>query len=104
MIGAEYVDDSLRDTVPDAVPMIGRSHRWIHLGARAEPLVAIGRHQCEVMRRCFTGGDILVISQKLDLLLGRNMQNVNPFPGFMGELDKALGRDQRRRLIAPHRV
>ena len=32
------------------------------------------------------------------------MQHVNAFSGFMGELDQALRRHQRRGLVAPHRV
>jgi hypothetical protein len=56
------------------------------------------------MRRRFAGGDILVIAQKLDFLPGRNMQHVNAFSGFMGELDQTLGGHQRSGLVAPHRV
>jgi len=32
------------------------------------------------------------------------MQHVNPFSGFMGELDQALRRHQRRDLVAPYRM
>ena len=32
------------------------------------------------------------------------MQHVNALSGFMGELDQALGRHQRRGLVAPHRM
>ena len=45
-----------------------------------------------------------MIAQELDLLLGRDMQHVNALAGFMGELDQALGRHQRRGLVAPHRM
>ena len=86
------------------ITMIGRSHRRIHLRQGAEPLIAFGRGQREVMRRCLAGGDILVIAQKLDLLFGRDMQHVDAFSGFMGELDQALRRHQRRGLIPPYRM
>src|SRR5713226_8724885 len=104
VIGAEHVDDALLDAAPDAVAMIGRSHRRIHLRAGAEPLVTFRGNQGEVMRRRFAGGDILVHAQKLDFLLGRDMQHVNAFSGFMGELDQTLRRHQRRGLVAPHGV
>ncbi len=45
-----------------------------------------------------------MIAQELDLLLGRDMQHVNPLAGFMSEFDEALGRHQRRGLVAPHRM
>ncbi len=45
-----------------------------------------------------------MVAQEFDLLLGRNMQHVNSFPGFMGELDQTLRRHQRRGLVAPHRM
>src|SRR3981189_3544219 len=104
VIGAEHVDDALLDAAPDAVAMIGRPHRRGHLRAGAEPLVAFRSDQCQVMRSRFTGGYILVIAQKFDLLLGRNMQHMNALAGFMSEFDKALGRHQRRGLVAPHRM
>ena len=84
--------------------MIGRAHRRIHLRAGAEPLIAFGRRQREVMRRRLAGGDILVVAQKLDLLLGRDMQHVNALAGLTRELDQPLRRHQRRGLVAPHRM
>src|SRR4030081_814870 len=57
-----------------------------------------------MMRRRFAGGDILVIAQEFDLLLGRDMQHVNALARFMGEFDEALGRHQRRGLVAPYRM
>ena len=47
---------------------------------------------------------MLVIAQELDLLLGRDMQHMNAFSGFMREFDEALGRRQRRGLVAPNRM
>ena len=104
VIGAQHVDDTLLDAVPDALAMIGRSHRGIHLGAGAKPLVAIGSHQCEVMRRCLAGRDVLVVAQEVDLLFGRDVKHVDPLAGFVRELYQALGRHQRRGFVAPHRM
>ena len=104
MIGAEHVDDTLLDAAPDAIAVIGRSHRRIHLRAGAEPLVAIRGNQRQMMRRRFAGCDILMVAQKLDFLLGRDMQHVNAFSGFMSELDQTLRRHQRGGLVPPHRV
>jgi hypothetical protein len=104
VIGAEHVDDALLDPAPDPGPMLGRAHRRIHLRAGAETLIAFRRGQCQVMRRRLAGGDVLVVAQKLDLLLGGDMQHVNPLARLMGELDQPLGRHQRRDLIAPHRM
>ena len=104
VIGAEHIDDALLDAAPDAGAVIGRTHRRIHLRAGAEPLIAFRRHQREVMRRRFAGGDVLVVAQKLDLLLGGDVQHVNAFSGLMREFDEALRRHQRHGLVAPHRM
>ncbi len=45
-----------------------------------------------------------MVAQKLDLLFGRDMQDVDALAGFAGELDQALRRHQRRGLVAPHRM
>ena len=104
VVGAEHVDDALLDAAPDAGAMACIADRRIHLREGTEPLVAIRRDQREVMRRRFAGGDILVVAQKLDFLLGRDMQHVNAFSGFMSELDQTLRRHQRGGLVPPHRV
>src|SRR5258708_22565462 len=56
------------------------------------------------MRRRFAGCDILVVAQKLDLLLGRDVQYVNTFSRFTGEFYESLRRHQRRGLVAPYRM
>ena len=104
MVGAEHVDDALLDAVPDALAMIGRAHRRIHLRQRAEPLVAFGRRHGQMMRRHLAGSDILVVAQELDLLLGRDVQHVDALAGLARELDQPLRRHQRRGLVAPHRM
>ena len=45
-----------------------------------------------------------MVAQKLDLLLGRDMQHVDALAGLARELDQALRRHQRRGLVAPHRM
>ena len=40
----------------------------------------------------------------LDLFLGGDVQHVNAFSGFVRELDQPLRRQQRRGLVAPHRM
>ena len=45
-----------------------------------------------------------MVAQKLDLLLGGDVQHVNALAGLMRELDQPLGRHQRRGLVAPHRM
>ena len=69
MVGADTVDDALRDAVPETVAVGGIADRRIELGERAEPLVAVGRGQREMRRRRLGGGDVLVAGQKRRLLL-----------------------------------
>ena len=65
VVGADAVDDALRDAVPDAVAMRGVAHRRIDLRERAEPLVAIGRGQRQMVRRRLGGGDVLVLGEEM---------------------------------------
>ena len=45
-----------------------------------------------------------MVAQKLDLLLGRDVQHVNALSGLVRELDQPLRRHQRRGLVAPDRM
>src|SRR6185312_3139213 len=49
----------------------------------------------------FTRRDVLVVAEVLDLLFGRDVQNMDALARLAGELDQALGRHQRRGLVAP---
>ncbi len=86
------------------VAVIGRAHRRVHLRKGAEPLVAFGRGHGQMMRRRLAGRDVLVVAQILDLLLGRDVQDVDALSRLAREIDQPLGRHQRRGLVAPHRM
>ena len=45
-----------------------------------------------------------MVAQILDLLLGRDVQDVDAFSRLAREIDQPLGRHQRRGLVAPHRM
>lgn len=49
-------------------------------------------------------GDVPVLGEKADLVLGGDVQDVHAFAGFARECDQALGAFERRNLIAPNRV
>lgn len=104
VIGAEHIDDALLDAAPDAVAVAGVAHRRIHLGAGAEPLIGLGARKREMMRRRLAGGDILVVAQVFDFLLGRDVQHMDAPAGLARQRHKALRRDQGRVLVAPHRM
>ena len=104
VVGTEHVDDALLDAAPDAVAVLGRAHRRIHLRQGAEPLVAFGRYQRQMMWRRFARRHVLVIPQKLDLLPGRDVQHMNALSALAGELDQPLRRHQRGGLVAPERM
>ena len=57
-----------------------------------------------MMRRRLTGRDVLVVAQIHNLLLGRDVQDVDAFSGLARQIDQPLCRDQRRGLVAPHRM
>ena len=90
VVGAEHVDDALRNAVPDPGAMRRIAHRRIHLRARAEPLVASGRLQREMMRRGLDRSHILVTGEKLHLLRGRDVQHVDARAGLVRDRDQAL--------------
>ena len=77
--------DALRQPLPDAVAMRGVAHRRVDLGQRAEPLVAVGRGEREVERRRLDGGDVLVLGEERDLLLGGDVQHVDALAGLARE-------------------
>ena len=93
---------SMPRQMPAAV--IGRAHRRVHLREGAEPLVAFGRGQRQMMRRRLAGRDILVVAQIFDLLLGRDVQHVDALSRLARKIDQPLGRHQRRGLVPPHRM
>ena len=80
------------------------AHRRIHLRARAEPLVAAGRFQREMMRRRLDRGDVLVVLEEVHLLRGRDVQHVHALAGLAREPHQALRALQRRDLVAPDRM
>ena len=104
MVGAEAVDDALRDALPEAVAMRGVADRRIELGERAEPLVAVGRGEREMRGRRLGRGDILVAGEKRDLLLGRDVQHMHALAGLAREPDQALRAHQRGGRVAPDRM
>ncbi len=54
-----------------------------------------------MMGRRLATGDILGARQKIHLLAGRDMQNMDLRPRLAGEANEALGRAQRGDLVAP---
>src|SRR5262245_8278021 len=104
MIGSEHIHDALLKAPPDALAMRTITDGRVHLGARAEPLVAGGRLQCQVVGRCLNRSDVLVVTEKLHLLRGRDVQNMDALTGLVRESDKALRAGQRRHIIAPDRM
>ena len=45
-----------------------------------------------------------MVAQILDLLLGRDVQDVDAFSRLARKIDQPLRRHQRRGLVAPHRM
>ena len=57
-----------------------------------------------MMRRRLTGGDVLVVLKKLDLLRGRDMQYMDARPRHARNAHQPVGAAQRRHVIAPDRM
>ena len=57
-----------------------------------------------MMRRRPRSRHVLVIAEEIDLLGGRNMENMDARAGFAGDAYETLGTLQRRDLVAPNRV
>ena len=53
------------------------AHRRVHLRVGAEPLVAVGRHQRQMMRRHLDARPVLVVGEERHLLGGRDVQHVH---------------------------
>ncbi len=96
--------DALRQPLPNAIAMGGVAHRRIELGQRAESLVAVGRIEREVRGRRFAGGNVLVLAEEGDLVLGGDVQYVDALAGLAGEANQSLRAHQRRSGVAPHRM
>src|SRR5215470_9602810 len=76
----------------------------VHLGARAEPLVAVRRRKRQMMRSNLNRGYVFVVTKELHLLCSRDVQNMNALAGLAGESNEALRADQGRHIIAPDRM
>ena len=103
VVGAEHVDDALRDAAPYAVAMAGRAHRRVHLQQRAEPRIVV-RREGQMMRRRLAGGDVLVLFEEVDLLGGRDMQHMDARPLPLRDAHQPLGAGECRDLVPPDRV
>src|SRR5664279_2688816 len=79
VVGADAVDDTLRDPVPEAFAMGGVADGRIELSERAEPLVAFGRSEREMGGRGLRRGDVLVPATEDGLVLGGDVQHVHAF-------------------------
>ena len=77
------------------------AHRRVHLRIGAEPLVAVGRHQGEMMRRDLHARPVLVRGEERHLLRRRHMQHVHAPLVLLRQPDQPPGGDQRRLRIAP---
>ncbi len=67
MVGAEHVDDPLREAAPDRLAMLRPAHRRVHLQLRPEPRIVVGAER-QVMRRRLAARDVLRFGQERDLL------------------------------------
>src|SRR5450631_3054363 len=79
VIGAEAVDDALRDCLPKAFAMRGVADRRVELGEGAEALITIGRREREMRWRRFRRGNVFVMAKEDRLFLSRDMQDVHAF-------------------------
>src|SRR5262245_61478097 len=104
MVGPEHVDNALLEAAPDHLLMITIADRRIHLGARTEPLVAVRRRERQMVRSSLDRSDILVVTQELHLLCGRNVQNMDALAGLAREANETLRAGQRSHVVAPDRM
>src|SRR5262245_1994795 len=104
MVGPEHIDHTLLEAAPNHLAMRAITAGRVHLGARAQPLVAVRRHKRQMMRRSLSRGDILVVTEELHLLRGRDVQNMDALAGLARESNKALRAGERRNIVAPDRM
>ena len=66
------------------------AHRRVHLRVGAEPLVAVGRHQRQMMRRHLHARPVLVLGEERHLLRRRDVQHVHALAVLLGQPHQAL--------------
>jgi len=101
VVGAQNVDNSGIECLPDRRAMARIAHRRVHLHIGALLLVALRPFKRQMMRRHFDGREILVAGEIGHFVGGRNVQHMHAAPIFFGESDEPLGRHQRGLGVAP---
>src|SRR5206468_11825426 len=104
MVGPEHIDNTLLEAAPDHLLMRTIPDRRVHLGVRAEPLVAVRRRERQMVRSSLNRGHVLVVTEELHLLRGRDVQNMDTLAGLAREANEALRAGQRRYIVAPDRM
>ena len=98
VIGAEHIDHALFEPPPQPLLMLAIAERRVHLRARAEHSIGLGRGERQMLRRDLDGGDVLVQRKQRHLLAGRDMQHVHALAGRGGEPATAARSRRARRL------
>ena len=89
--------------LPQALAVARGADRRIHLQARAEAGI-VGRVEGEMLRRQLDRDVVLVVADEVDLLGGRDVEEMDARAGLVGDARQPLGRAERRDLVAPDRM
>lgn len=87
--------------------MLGRADGWVHLGFVAEPGVAFGGDEPEVLGGDFAGDGepfFLGFGDEGEFVGGGDVENVDGSTGLFGEADELFGRDFRAFGVAEEGV
>ena len=101
VVRTDDVDHAVRHGPPQRLAMALVADRRVHLRERAEPLIAIGCREREMLRRRFDRHEVLVAGKECHLLCRRHMKNMHAAAGLACECDDALRRPERDLLVAP---
>ena len=104
VIGAEHIDHALAEAPPQPLPVVTIAERRVHLRARAENFVSLGRGERQMLRRHLDRGNVLMQREQRHLLARGDMQHMHPLACGGGDPQQPLGRSERRADIAPFAV
>src|SRR5215510_3368848 len=104
MVGPEHIDHALLEAAPNPLAMRTIPDRRLYLSASAQLLIAVRRHERPMMRSSLNRGYVLVVTEELHFLRGRDVENVDTLAGLACEADEALRAGQRRHIVAPDRM